>query len=154
MKKINMKYSIFSFCTIGLFTALTLSLSSCKKNEEDTQEPKIVIIQPSEGQAFSLGSDFLVVTVMHDYVSLASYRYKVYWFDDPSNVSDNPNDPTLELDQSSTISTSDSAPHWEDISFNIDIPVGIRKGYYNLDIYCYDKAGNSDKVVVRLLIQD
>jgi hypothetical protein len=154
MKQKNIKRSIFRFCTIGIFTAITLSLSSCEKIEEDTQAPKIILIQPNEGQAFSVGTDFLVVTVMHDYVALASYRYKVYWFDDPSNVSDNPNDPTFELEQSNTIPTNDSAPHWEDINFKIDIPADARQGYYILDIYCYDKAGNFDKVSVKLLFHD
>jgi hypothetical protein len=154
MKENNIKRSIFRFCTIGIFTALTLSFSGCEKNEKDTQPPKIILIQPNEGQAFSVGTDFLVVTVMHDYVALASYRYKVYWFDDPSNVSDNPNDPTFEFEQSNTISTNDIAPHWEDVNFKIDIPVGIRKGYYNLDIYCYDQAGNFDSVGIRLMFQD
>jgi hypothetical protein len=154
MKLRNIKRSVLRFCTIGIFAAITLSFSSCEKNEVDTQAPKIILIQPGNDQAFAVGTDFLVVTVMHDYVALASYRYKVYWFDDPSNVSTNPNDPTFELDQSRTITTNDVAPHWEDINFNIDIPVGIRQGYYNLDIYCYDKAGNFDKVGVRLLLHD
>lgn len=118
------------------------------------QPPKIILIPPNEGQAFSVGTNFLVVTVVHDYVALASYRYKVYWFDDPSNVPDNPNDPTFELEQSNTITTNGSAPHWEDINFNIDIPADVRQGYYILDIYCYDKAGNFDKVSVKLLFHD
>lgn len=154
MKLKNIKRSMLHLCTLGICAAITSSLSSCEKIEVDTQPPKIILIQPDDGDAFPVGTDFLVVTVMHDYVALASYRYKVYWFDDPSNVSVNPNDPAFELDQSGTIVTNDSAPHWEDVNFQIDIPVGIRQGYYNLDIYCYDKAGNDDKVGVRLLFHD
>jgi hypothetical protein len=153
-KLINIKSSMLHLCRIGIIVAISLSLSSCEKIEIDTQPPRIILIQPEDGKAFAVGSDFLVVTVMHDYVALASYKYNVYWFDDPSNVSDNPNDPAFELDQSATITTSDSAPHWEDVSFKIDIPTGIRKGYYNLDIYCYDKSGNFDLASVRLLFHD
>jgi hypothetical protein len=126
----------------------------CKKIDIDTQDPKIILIQPVNDQRFATGDDFLVVTVMHDYVALDTYRYTVNWFDDASNVSVNPNDPAFELDQSGTIITTDSAPHWEDVNFTIAIPEGIRQGYYNLDIYCYDKEGNFDKVSVKLLFQD
>jgi hypothetical protein len=154
MKQKNIERSIFRFCTIAIFTAITLSFSSCEKIEEDTQAPKIVLIQPNEGQAFSVGTDFLVVTVMHDYVSLDRYRYTVNWFDDVSNVSVNPSDPAFELDQSGTILTNDSAPHWEDVNFNISIPNGIRQGYYILDIYCFDKAGNFDRASLKLLFQN
>ncbi len=143
-----------NFFSLGIIILITSLFYSCEKNEEDTQAPKIIVVQPDEGQAFSLGTDFLVVTVMHDYVALASYKYTVSWFDDPSNVSENPNDPSFALSESNTITTSDSAPHWEDVNFNISIPLGIRKGYYDLDIYCYDKAGNSYKTSVRLLFQD
>ena len=91
---------------------------------------------------------------MHDYVALDRYRDKLYWFDDVSNVSVNPRDPASELDQSGTILTNGSAPHWEDVNFYISIPVGIRQGYYILDIYCFDKASNFDRISVKLLFQD
>lgn len=154
-KQNNINRSILHLCAVGIFAAITISFASCKKTEEvDKQSPKIILIQPADNSAFTVGNDFLVVTVMHDYVALASYRYKVYWFDDPSSASDNPNDPAFELDQSGTITTSDNAPHWEDVNFKIDIPAGIRQGFYNLDIYCYDKAGNFDKIGVRLLFHN
>jgi hypothetical protein len=154
MKLKNIKRSMLHFCTIGIVAAMALSTSGCKKIEVDTQAPKIILIQPDDGDAFVVGTDFLVVTVMHDYVALDTYKYTVNWFDDPSNVSANPSDPAFELDQSGTIQTNDSAPHWEDVNFRIDIPVGIRQGYYILDIYCYDKSGNFDKVSVKLLFHD
>ncbi len=154
-KQKNVSRSMLHLCTVGIIAAIALSLASCKKTEEvDKQPPKIILIQPDDGDAFLIGHHFLVVTVMHDYVALDTYRFNVYWFDDPSNVSDNPNDPVFELDQSGTIQTNDSAPHWETVNFRVDIPAGIRQGFYNLDIYCYDKAGNFDKVGVRLLFHN
>lgn len=150
----SVERSLLRLLSIGICGGLIFSFSSCEKVEIDTQPPKIILIQPGDGDAFTLGNDFLVVTVMHDYVALASYRYKVSWYDDPSNVSVNPGDAAFELDKSAIIPTNDGAPHCEDITFRIDIPAGIRQGYYNLDISCYDKAGNIDEINVRLLFQD
>jgi hypothetical protein len=149
MKKIN-GLSI----PLMLIAVVAISIVGCKKNDIDTQPPKIILIQPDDGDAFAVGTDFLVVTVMHDYVELDTYRYNVYWFNDPSNVSVNPNDPAFELDESGTIQINDSPPHWEDVNFRIDIPADIRQGYYILDVYCYDKSDNFDKVSVKLLFQD
>jgi hypothetical protein len=149
MKKIKviLPYLLMSLVVFTTFIG-------CKKTDIDTQAPKIILIQPVNDQRFATGDDLLVVSVMHDYVALDTYRYTVNWFDDASNVSVNPNDPAFELDQSGAIKTTDSAPHWEDVNFRIDIPVAIRQGYYILDIYCYDKSGNFDKVSVKLLFQD
>lgn len=138
----------------GLLVGAALVVSSCEKIDIDTQPPKIIVVQPDDNSTFQVGTDFLVVTVMHDYVALDSYRYNVYWFDDPSNSSDNPDDETFELDRTEEIAVTDSAPHWEDVNFRIDIPLNIRRGYYLLDIYCYDKAANFDKVSLKVLFQD
>lgn len=154
MKIKTTKHSVLFVYSFVFFAATIFSVTSCKKEEVDNQAPKIIVIQPSENQVFSVGTDFLVVTVMHDYVSLDRYRYTVNWFDDVSNVSVNPSDPAFELEQSGTILTNDSAPHWEDVNFNISIPNGIRQGYYILDIYCFDKAGNFDRVSLKLLFQN
>ena len=154
MKINDTNVSFKRYYSTGIIAAIILLLFSCEKIEIDSQPPKIILIQPDNNSNFQVGNDFKVVTVMHDYVALESYRYKVYWFNDPSNVSNNPNDPVFELDESGTITLSDSAPHWEDVNFNIDIPANIRQGFYNLDIYCFDKAGNFDKVTVKLLFQD
>lgn len=154
MRLLNTRPSKLGLFRILLGSILALSLTACEKNEEDNQNPKIIVIQPEDGNAFKLGDDFLVVTVMHDYVALDRYRYTVSWFDDPSNVSPNPSDPALSIDQTAPIITSDSAPHWEDVNFSISLPLGIRRGYYMLDIYCFDKAGNSYKRSLKLLFQE
>jgi hypothetical protein len=108
--------------------------------------------QPSDSAKYSLGNDFLVVTTMQDFVSLASYRYRVFWKDDSTNVSPNPSDTPLNIDKSEKI--QDVNYHIANISFRITIPINARKGFYNLDVYCYDKAGNEGKNHVLIEFKD
>jgi hypothetical protein len=150
----NLQFSKRIYCIFALFAFSLLTMPGCKKVDLDTQPPKIILIQPNDLDSFAVGSDFLVVTVMHDYQELASYKYNLYWFEDPSNVSVNPDDPAFEIEESASIEPEDSAPHWEDVNFRIEIPLGIRQGYYILELYCYDKSDNFDKVAIKLLFHN
>ncbi|MBU6204170.1 MAG: DUF4625 domain-containing protein [Bacteroidetes bacterium] len=143
----------YTVLILPIYLILFCSITGCKKIENDTQAPAIIVLQPTNNETLPLGKDFKVVTIMNDFVSLSTYRYKVYWFDDPTNVSANPADPEFNLDKSGTITIDDDAPAWEDVSFDITIPNGIRKGYYKLDIYCYDKANNEGKESLLLNFQ-
>lgn len=151
MKNKKSQFSTYFSWAFVLFSSLVFSFFGCKKVDIDTQPPKIIMIQPNDLDSFAVGSDLLVVTVMHDYQALDYYRYNLYWFEDASNVSVNPGDPALEIEETAQIEIEDTAPHWENVNFTIEIPSGIRKGYYNLDIYCFDKANNFDKVAIKLL---
>ncbi len=130
---------VFSAILILAFTSILLFLNSCKKVDVDTQPPNITVLQPVDSASFSRGNDFLVVTIMRDFVSLNSYRYKISWHNDTTNSSGNPNDSTWALDVTRAFDGNDLI---QNVSWNIDIPAQIRTGYYTLDIYCNDDKGN------------
>lgn len=121
------------------FSAITLIFSTCKKSDVDTQAPNITVLQPTDSASFARGDDFLVVTIMNDFVSLHSYRYTMNWFDDPSNISDNPSDSAWVLDETKGIDGEDSR---QNVSWQITVPANVRTGYYEFKIYCYDDEGN------------
>jgi|GEM_PF-2942652 hypothetical protein len=139
--------------TLLCLLALWLILPGCKKIEIDTQRPSVVMLQPADSQSFSVNSQFLVVTVMQDYVSLDKYRYNLYWHNNPSNVSPNPDSTSVYIDETAPINDADGNKI-ENVSFYINIPSNARKGFYKLDVYCTDKAGNSSSNSVLLRFKD
>ncbi|MFN5024384.1 MAG: DUF4625 domain-containing protein [Bacteroidota bacterium] len=154
MKTKLIQYVPHTACMLLCLFALWLMQPACKKIEPrpegDTQLPSVVMLQPADSQSFSVNTKFLVVTLMQDYVSLDKYRYNLYWHNHPSNVSPNPAAPPLSVDVSGPINDADGNK-LENVSFYIDIPDSVRKGFYTLDVYCFDKAGNSstNSVLVR-----
>lgn len=55
----------------------------------------VVMLQPADSDSFKVGTDFLVVNMMQDYVSLDKIRYRLYWHEHPSNISLNPTAPRI-----------------------------------------------------------
>ena len=149
MKKITNLTLLLSLAILVTIATASITLVGCKKIENDTQSPKVVMLQPADSQSFKVGTDFLVVNMMQDYVSLDRYRYKVYWHEHPSNISVNPTAPALNIENGGAINDADGNKI-ENVSFYIDIPDSTRKGFYKLEVYCYDKAGNvgSNQVLV------
>jgi hypothetical protein len=134
---------------IVILLLLTTIILGCKKSDEDTQLPSIVLLQPVNNDQFEPGKDFTIVATFQDYVELASYRISIRWDSKGQNISPNPESPAWEVNKEGTLSGK-----LEALNIKINVDENIRQGNYELIITCVDKAGNEASRVTIIRITD
>lgn len=135
---------------------MAVAFNGCKE-DSDTENPVINLIEPAEGDALQIGGEHGVhfEAKFTDNESLASYKVNIHPdFDEHTHThssilaSDAAETVDFQFEKSWTLSGLNASRHHHEII----IPENATPGIYHLVVYCTDAAGNEAHTTVNVVL--
>jgi hypothetical protein len=132
-----MKISSCSKLCISALLITVFAVSACKKKEEpDTEAPKVILISPADEEEFEPGGSLNLSALFTDNKELSEMQIDIHEDDDGHKHESSRNAPWSTRKSFTLAGTAQSVQH------QFDIPADADTGAYHLVINVLDKAGN------------
>jgi hypothetical protein len=146
-----MKHTLFIFGIIVLLFAV----NSCEKEDNDTEKPEIVLIEPAEDDTLFVGHEVHLDMELADNVKLKSYKIDIHSnFDGHGHTKSALADVPWAYSKSWNITglRNTDIHHHEIIVPTTINGSPIATGNYHFAVYVTDEAGNENKVIVDVIV--